>query len=476
MPFQTFTIPAFALGILTTPAADKIPPGAFADCRNVELDETGTAKTRAGYAKHPSDMSALNSGAEIDHMYVPAILYGTILNCIAGDRVYSRMYGGWFEIDNGVTVTDSDYWVSARFGSKTIFCCRDNSQQLVQTDGFSSIGAISGAPYGVFALASHLNYLFAGNLYEGGTTYSNRLRISAVGDHTTWPATSFVDVDPNDRDFITALAEWQGNLYVFKNNSTHVVTGMNPATWQVRCILPDNGCLGQQTMQVTERGILLADHDGVKLFDGVKMNPVSPGIRDLIRTINPTKFRCSAINRGKHQYWLAFDSGVLVYDYVDGWWTRYDFVPTAMVGRTRYDYVGGSSLYEDLVYFGDTNGYTYKACTGTNDDGAAIDAWFETGDLDFEAPHVFKDYRRIRVYSAPKSNDLDVYYRVNGDSSYTADSITSMAGGSVLPNEQRLNIFKQGNYLRLKFGNNDADESFGVRGIGVDWVPRRVFR
>lgn len=68
----------------------------------------------------------------------------------------------------------------------------------------------------------HKNRLY---VCPGNTATSNesRLTFSQSADFTTWPGTSFIDVQPGDGDTLNNIAVYQDNLLLFKGESTHVL-------------------------------------------------------------------------------------------------------------------------------------------------------------------------------------------------------------------------------------------------------------
>jgi hypothetical protein len=77
------------------------------------------------------------------------------------------------------------------------------------------------------------------------TTNASRLTFSQSADFTTWPGTSFIDVQPGDGDTLNNLVVYQDNLLLFKGESTHVLAyDLDPTDAILREINPVVGSTG----------------------------------------------------------------------------------------------------------------------------------------------------------------------------------------------------------------------------------------
>lgn len=95
----------------------------------------------------------------------------------------------------------------------------------------------SGVPAGTVLCWFH-NYLFIANT----TTNPSRIYWSNLGDPTSGyaSASQYVDINPNDGDEITALAVFNDDLYVFKNNTIWSLSGFSGTSFTVTTTLSQN--------------------------------------------------------------------------------------------------------------------------------------------------------------------------------------------------------------------------------------------
>jgi hypothetical protein len=80
---------------------------------------------------------------------------------------------------------------------------------------------------------------------ESATVNASRLTFSAAADFTTWPGTSFIDVQPGDGDTLNNVVIYQDNILLFKGESTHVLAyDLDPVDAILREINPVVGSGG----------------------------------------------------------------------------------------------------------------------------------------------------------------------------------------------------------------------------------------
>lgn len=136
-------------------------------------------------------------------------------------------------------------------------------------------------------IAAHMGRVWVANTIEAGpATFKSRVRFSHPNQPADFRTNDFIDVDiGHDGDEITALVPWQDRLLVFKNNSTYVITGYDPDSFQVFPVSQTVGAISQEACAATEYGVYFFHWpDGVYLYDGhaVKWQweRISPKIED----------------------------------------------------------------------------------------------------------------------------------------------------------------------------------------------------
>lgn len=96
-----------------------------------------------------------------------------------------------------------------------------------------------------------------------------------------------------------------------------------------------------------------------------------------------------------------------------------------------------------------------------NDDGVAIDAYWEGPDMTWDAPNHWKNLTGVWIDAQYQSGGtLDVGYAVNRGSVFTSTStaLDSTAGYVSKRIDNLVDGYAQGRYVRLRFGNDTIDE------------------
>ena len=209
-------------------------------CLNLELDVDGSLVSRP--AIQITFQGAVNQRLMI---FGSVVFSGTLYLFACRDRktwVSSNAGSSWTELNPGgpsrecitMEVYNNTVWLPATPGS-------DNG-------GISWTPA--GGPVVVAAMPRatkcvvHKNrlYLCPG---DTATTNASRLSFSAAADFTSWPGTSFIDVQPGDGDTLNNIAVYQDNLLLFKGESTHVLAyDLDPVDAILREINPVVGSTG----------------------------------------------------------------------------------------------------------------------------------------------------------------------------------------------------------------------------------------
>jgi hypothetical protein len=138
------------------------------------------------------------------------------------------------------------------------------------------------------------NRLYAGNIYQNGKIYGDRMLKSPIGKYNLLPASNFIDVAINDGDEITALAYYQDKLLQFKKRKVFVINTSGDYEFLEETF--DNvGVNLQASVTTTPYGICWANKTGCYLYDGNKLTNL------IDKVIAPT----TEYDSVGTNYWLA---------------------------------------------------------------------------------------------------------------------------------------------------------------------------
>lgn len=115
-----------------------------------------------------------------------------------------------------------------------------------------------------------------------GKRGGSRLDISRVDDAESFDTKlGVIDVSPNDGQEIRNVYPLRGNLYIFKERSTHMTqdTGDEPATWTTEVVSSTVGTPSVHGVGVGESWLVITARDGLYMFDGGQMQKISQEIQ-----------------------------------------------------------------------------------------------------------------------------------------------------------------------------------------------------
>ena len=442
------------------------------DCQNVIFDEKGTIAKRKG-------MVARNTGAltgKIDGLWAyyqrsgstvtPYLLY------VRGGTLYKLESDGT-ETSLATGLASGKRMRSTNYLNKTYFL--NGTDALRQYDG-TSVSLVAGTPPTGSLIANHKNYMFI----AGNTSAPQRIYWSALGDPTNWPATNWLDVPFSEGDVITAILPFRDALLICGNTSIWMLLGDANANFTLRKYNDEYGSVNQETAQIVQNTAFMLSRLGPVAFDGARAILLGEKIGTAIKSINQAVItEAWAINHnGKYicsvpTNMSATNNLELVYDYLRTAWTKF-------AGRNLSAYTVYAPAGIDLPYAGDvSNGRIYELDQGYNDNGAAIDAYWDSKTFDFGFPEAKKKF--ISMYVFVKSESAAAVLDVYADNDYTgyelvksinlqgsstdwdsADWDLASWDGSSLAASQRADFSSRAKHTRIRVRNNGVNQPFSL--------------
>lgn len=452
-----------------------------ADLMNVVFDEFGAITKRNGY-------TALNS-AKIDGSPITS-LYGyyksdgtKTLIATSGTSVYKWTGTAWSAIKTGLSANGARFTFATYYDK--LYLLNGNATDGLMTWDGTTFSTVSGAPAGQYVVL-HKNRLYiAGDPGNPSTLY-----FCDLGTPTSWnTGVNFINVNVNDGDKITGLAEHLDTLVIFKERSIHNLRGTGPQNYNLLDMHANHGTVSHWSVVQANNLLFYLSRDGVYSFNGHGIQLISDPIAGSVLGINGiTAWNQSYLNVAcgiayKNKYWLAVPEGltnttnnrIYCFDYIHHIWTRFDIPASCFT-------VYGTS---NTLYSGDpTQGFVYTQDTGGDDNGNAINAYLTTKAYDFGAPAHFKSYKGLFFYAAQQlaGYSINVSYiadfgRFNktvpmnlgsGNASQWGTMTWGTSPWGAIPNvsARTTNIAGQSRYLQFSVQGNAKDQPFVFYG----WV------
>lgn len=464
--------PAPVRGINQSADEPHLSPEFCRDARNV-YREGSIVRERGGTVKVNS--SAANGGAAVLSQFDFQRSDGTRQHLVqAGDTIYRRVNDA---ITTVVRTGVADY-VPMRYSQGLDIVLMSNGVDFLGYWDGTTFRELTDAP--VFREILYYNEHWFGAI-------NSLLRNSRARDYETWDGADVYNIESGDRHTIKGLireGEW---VSAAKDNSRTRIKGFefnqSSSAYDAYSIPAVHGIGSKSPLAArSEPFPLLIDEKGPMAL----LDP-SGGWTNLVQNLdrfwervnlNGLGNSVSAYWPSRRQLWITLPiegevipNVVLVYDVLIGgvWIYEYPYAIRSLA-------VVQDANQQERMYIGDDSGFLYEADIGDDDDGSAIDSWFETVDLD-PAGGFFSRLGKVRArvknvgthrLSLRMQSDSD---RVN-DRDITSQPMTRVAAGDYLPVSWR--VAMAGEKFRIRFRNSNANEPWAIydyalmgRGVGT---------
>ncbi len=453
------------------------------DLQNVNFTLGGAIRKRNGYS---SDNNAFVAGSTTG-MYQYNLADGdSFLIVTGGDKIYKYddFDGTPDDITGGVTIA-SNSSVLFDFTTANDVLLATNQTNPVKTwdGGAGTVSDLAAAPQGKY-IEFHKNIVFIANT----SANPSRIQFSNIADEETWTSTDWIDISANDGTEITGLVVLLDTLYIFKNDSIYRLSGTNRDEFSLARMVTDVGCISNGSIQVINNKIIFQARDGFYLYDGgINVVKISTKIEDTLDNLNSSRngLSVSANFKRKEQYWVSVSSGassqndtILIFDYFHNAWTRYDGIQSHSMA------IVSDATDKEQLYTGDFDlGAIYLQDIGDNDNGGAIEAYYQTKWFRFpELQKSDKVLRLIRVFVEEEGDwDLVIEGKQDFMSSTVSETLTltgeaavygtDIYGTGLYGGDQvivgRFPVTLRKNFFQLKFENNNSNEPFSILGYEV---------
>jgi hypothetical protein len=428
--------------------ADPEKAGPYAtDLLNVQFDRPDRVRTRDGYGRlnsvavpGPVVGIARYAGAYgANPQYVVAYTSGA--NTIA--KVYDSTGAavGATQTIGGVFLG----FVSTEYGTGTsnyLYVANATDTNFV-TATFRWDGAVWTSPAGLPTRNAGLAVSPLDNrmvTLAGATGVRSRIHFSNAGDAETYGPNNYVDLHPNDGEYLAGLVAWKDILVAFKQTKYFVfwgtgVDGTGQPIFNYRTV--DSGvgvATGYNQAVAGRKGIYFADRSGIWVTTGGDPVMVSAAINPYLHGLSVPSFQGTAHTTWEAAPRISFANDKLyvsspaaptsecfVLDELTGEWSFYNlgiqqavssYTPTSAQPMTMF--ADGTSAYINR------HDQTY-----TTDNGSAISSRYRSGFLDFGYP---AQEKRIRSMNLTGTGTVNVKIATND--SATLGTATSVALGT----------------------------------------------
>jgi len=499
----------------------------FSDMQNMEYDEGGVIRKRAGYVAAGNALTAAKG------LGVFSTESSNYMVTIDGTQLKYRTSGNWSTATGDTFTAGKDTsFTQARL--KLFIWNGQDGGAYFDGSAVTRPGTMPKAKFSVYYQNKHIaagvdgqpSRLYISNLTNatdftvstGGTQpQPDSTNDSENGNPNIPGATVFagtpalteanvLDIRKNDGDKITALGVFQDVLIVFKERSIFQVTFDSSGNPTVTPVTYATGCVSHKSVVNIENDISFMSREGHRVlgnepqfFTAIRTQVLSIRIQPSMDAINKQYYsRCNGVYFD-NKYILAYPVGsssiskTMTYDrrfQAYSLWTNFN--AQAMV---RYI---DSSNNEDLYFLDDGGTQVYKRVAGTyNDNGAAIEAYVVSKAQDLNNPDITKFWVDLRLIFRRLSGQITfTVYQDDGVTVGTAviGTISSRGMGlnmlgtvilgvdgeapsttttsSFIDNPQSIGLNLDSRTIKYKIYNNRVDENFVLLGTIYAYYPK----
>jgi hypothetical protein len=330
----------------------------------------------------------------------------------------------------------------------------------------------------------HKNRVYCANFH------SSTLYFSDAGNPNSFPVNNFIQINTNDGQNITGIAEILDNLIIFKDDSVWILAGdplgagnlTTIGNLQLRQANGTGGCSAFQTIQKVDQTLFFMHVSGIYALQNYSISLVSPFLNTTFKSGMNQNFLnlCWAVyNKTEKKYILGFPSATsskpdhtFVYDFITKGYTIWDHMPFSCAVNYRF-----SGLTESVVAGDNTLGNIYQLFQGyadiAGDNGTADISSTTTKLVDLTKNWTVNQFKDCRV-------GIIVNNQITYTSTVTSNDATSLTLSTALPvasGNQQYTIGYYDSYWTTKnfdFGMVGYSKKYRFFNLFVDAEPYNI--
>lgn len=328
-----------------------------------------------------------------------------------------------------------------------------------------------------FTLAPKYMEIYNNQLYMAGFSGAlSTVYFSDVGEPEGVEPQSFFEVRTDDGDKVTGLKSYNGNLFIFKENSFHVLSGTDPANLTLNEVSNQYGAMSNRAILTYEDRMWFLDKKGVMEFNGANITNKSLKIEPLFVGMNLDSSRDNALaihNKLRNELWFSipsagatFNNITAVYDYTVDAWTKFaGFNPSALT-------IARSTLPAPKAFYGSYSGAIFNFGTSLfGHNGQAMTCLIQTPYLAELGQSFTNQFRRLYVNCDPITGATSAL-TINLRQDYGASTVVSRTMYQA-PFQSRIDFGVPAKSLSVEISNNTATDSVRIHGYTVEYREQR---
>lgn len=378
-----------------------------------------------------------------------------------------------FDGEASATQLASDFTQGGSFYFDTLldYCVVVNGIDTPRKYDGTTLSTLGGSPPHSQLVAVHKNRMWF--------VVGSRLYFSDLLDIETWPVLNFIDISPNDGDYITALKQVSDYLVITKRHSTWILSGEGTNTFAVKRIHPNRGAYAPRSLAMVNDMLCFVSDDGIYFSDLVQAVLISERVKDYWNTLNSRRFNQAACWHADHKLYVAVPSSnslvndrVIVYDTLRQCFVG--IIPNWNVSCFAEFREGGKKI--DLYGHSD-KGQVSQIDIGYSDNGVAIPFLWKSREMNFGASEILKRWNQIFIDVVPAATDvtLQVTFFVDGVAKGPMPLTIPGDTTGLIHNIRALASVAgvvEGRRLAIQIEQNVLNDPVSIHGISIEYMVK----
>lgn len=447
-------------GLNNLVSASLIDDREFSDLLNMEYDEGGVIRKRAGYTTAGNALTAAKG------LGVYTTESSTKMVTVDGTGLKYRTTGNWSSATGDTFTTGKETsFTQARL--KLYVWNGTDGGATFDGSAVSRPGTMPKAKFSVYYQNKHIasgvegqpSRLYISNLTNasdftvttGGTQPQPDNTNDAENSNPNVPgATVFagtpalteanvIDIRKNDGDKITGLGVFQDLLIVFKERAIYQVTFDTSGNPTVTPITYATGCVSHKSITPVENDLYFMSREGLRVlgnepqfYTAIRTQVISIRVQDNVDAINKLYYSKSNAIYFDNKYILGYPNGsstsvnkVLTYDRRFQAFCVWDNFDAADMVK----FIDSSDNTESLFFLDADGTQVYERTPGTySDNGAAIEAYVVSKVQDLGTPDITKYWVDLRLIFRRLSGTIDLTVYTDDDTQVGSGATTIGSG------------------------------------------------
>ena len=303
----------------------------------------------------------------------------------------------------------------------------------------------------------------------------SRVRRSDILNTEIWEAFAFIDFNPEDGDFITALYRYGQNLVVSKRRSMALLTGNSSANYSVVWLEGNIGATGPRALASADKFLAFVANDGIRFSDLSSAILATERLRPTWdEDINQRRLEQAAIVHWRNNLLVALPKrGSLVNNTV---WA-FDFLRNSWKIYHGWDVSAWAVFHqygEDILLAADSRtGQVYRVMVTRADDGVPVQYRWRSKDFHFGHPERLKLFRGIHLDIDGVDSDTTLEVDMIVDRKHAGTYRTVIPAGTGEGHSRRIlpPLYNAvlGRTLTLEFRGR-----CGIKGFSMEYIVKGV--